>query len=616
VRNGIVPAVAAAAHCPALIFAPGRVFFMLAFLPHIRRLFAPLRRRGPSDGPTPVGTLLRRRQIITEEQLQQALSVQRDRLTCMAQPAQIGSILVELGHAAETEVIGAINDHYGLSLTSLSDNVEERINRRHGGLLQRLAIRPVPIWLKLTVMTTLVVALTIAALSALTLRQQRDQLFQQIVRNGKISLNYFIANARFLLLEENNVLPLNTLITEAVSVEGIRYAIIQDAEGTVVAHTDYDQIGGPLRKFPDAGPSTRDGETVYFEYTAPDGERLLNLHRPVALKGRVLGEAHVGVSLDVIEMLVYRRGQTLILFSLITVAAGVLVAVALGIHFSRPIFQLVQATQEIARGHYQHRVAPQRNDEFGDLAAAFNRMARELGLKSIMERSFGKYVGTEILEMILDDPDRVWFKGQRREATVLFTDVRGFTRYTRVREPERVVERLNEYFEIASETIIRYGGYVDKFVGDAVLGVFNVPVARPDHVERAVRAALEMQAAFGERAAGQKDPLLDAVGVGIHTGVVVSGNLGSQVKMEYTVIGDAVNLASRINGLAASGEVIVSRAVRDRLGREVRAETRPPAAVKGAEAPVETFRILAMEGEWTDEATDHRGRDGRGERSA
>jgi len=554
--------------------------------------------------------------MISEEQLFQALALQRERRTCMARPAQLGSILVELGHVAEAEVVSAINEHYGLSLESLSDDVEAGINRRYGGFFRRLSIRPVPIWLKLSVMMILVTTLTIGVLSTMTLREQRAQLFQQTVRSGKTSLNYFIANARFLLLEESNTLKLNALITEAVTVAGIRYAIIQDARGTVVAHTDFDQIGGPLPPFPRPGPPIRNGDTVYFEYLAPGGERMLNLHRPIILQDRVLGEAHVGVSLDFIQQLVYQRGQTLILFSLLAVAGGILVAVLLGVHFSRPIFRLVRATREIARGRYQHRVAPIRNDEFGVLAMAFNRMARELGLKSIMERSFGKYVGNEILEMILADPDRIWFKGQRREATVLFTDVRGFTRYTWEREPEVVVERLNEYFEIASEAIIRYGGFVDKFVGDAVLGVFNVPVARADHVERAVRAALEMQAAFAERSRGQTDALLDAVGIGIHTGVVVSGNLGSQVKMEYTVIGDAVNLASRINGLAGPGEIIVSRAVREALGDAPTAEVRPPTRVKGQEAPVETFRILAVKGEWTDEATDRGGGDGRRERSA
>ena len=124
-------------------------------------------------------------------------------------------------------------------------------------------------------------------------------------------------------------------------------------------------------------------------------------------------------------------------------------------------------------------------------------------------------------------------------------------------EPEEVVEQLNEYFEIATKAIIQFGGFVDKFIGDAILGVFGVPVFRQDHVERAVRAAIYLQHKLNSSGlSGNK--LLGSIGIGIDTGIIVSGNIGSQVKMEYTVIGDCVNVASRLNGLAGPGEIIIS----------------------------------------------------------
>src|SRR5262249_27227160 len=133
---------------------------------------------------------------------------------------------------------------------------------------------------------------------------------------------------------------------------------------------------------------------------------------------------------------------------------------------------------------------------------------------------------------------------------VLFTDIRGFTSFSENREPEQVVEALNQYFEICTRVILDYGGYVDKFIGDAVMGVFGVPVAVENHAERAVRASLHMQRELAEAAKKSGNDVLARVGVGINTGVLVAGNLGSQVKMEYTVIGDSVNTASRLNGLA------------------------------------------------------------------
>ena len=152
---------------------------------------------------------------------------------------------------------------------------------------------------------------------------------------------------------------------------------------------------------------------------------------------------------------------------------------------------------------------------------------------------------------------------------------------------------LNTYFEISTRTILDYGGYVDKFIGDCVLGVFGVPVFRKDHVERAVRAALDLMELL-RRHSVRDYPLLSSVGIGIHTGPIVSGNIGSQAKMEYTVIGDTVNLASRLSGLAAPGEVLVTDAVYENLRALISVEPAGTRAIKGKIAPVETFRVTSI----------------------
>jgi adenylate cyclase len=152
---------------------------------------------------------------------------------------------------------------------------------------------------------------------------------------------------------------------------------------------------------------------------------------------------------------------------------------------------------------------------------------------------------------------------------------------------------LNAYFEVATRSILDYGGYVDKFIGDCVMGVFGVPVYRKDHVERALRAALDLMDQLG-RHSNHGNFLLSSVGAGIHTGPIVSGNIGSQAKMEYTVIGDTVNLASRLSELAAPGEVLVTDAVHEPLRELIRAEPAGSRDVKGKTAPVETFRVTAI----------------------
>ena len=210
---------------------------------------------------------------------------------------------------------------------------------------------------------------------------------------------------------------------------------------------------------------------------------------------------------------------------------------------------------------------------------------------SLIQKSFGKYVGFEVLDMIASDPERVWLKGHRNEATVFFADIRGFTHYSDIKEPEEVVEELNEYFEIATKAIIQFGGYVDKFIGDAVLGVFGVPVYRQDHNERAVRAAIYLQHKLGKAGSGGNE-LLGSIGIGIDSGIIVSGNIGSQVKMEYTVIGDCVNVASRLNALAGPGEIIISGTVRENLSGVVTVEELPPQEIKGKSKPVKIYKVL------------------------
>ena len=153
---------------------------------------------------------------------------------------------------------------------------------------------------------------------------------------------------------------------------------------------------------------------------------------------------------------------------------------------------------------------------------------------------------------------------------------------------------MNEYLGIATELILEFGGYVDKFIGDAVLGVFGVPIFHADHAERALKAAVAMQKKLLQKAAGNGNPLLSRIGIGINAGVVVSGNLGSQVKMEYTVIGDSVNVASRLNSLAGSGEIIISKSIYEATKNIISVKPLPLQKLKGRSEPVEVFQVLEI----------------------
>lgn len=560
------------------------------FVNHVR---SRLRRGQVTRDDLFIGEVLKRNNIITEFQLKSALDTQREILLQKGQAVRLGQVIVEQGFAAEKDIIRTINAEYQIEVTTLSDDIRELLANKYGTYFDRLPQPRVPMWAQMAVATTFIIVLTMFSLGFVVLKQQKGRLYEQTVRLGMVSINYFANNAPIPLLEDD-ILRLNTLIREAARVEGLRYALIVGPDNLIKAHTDVNLIGLPFKHFVENPAATQKDEVVYYRYNRPDGERLIDLYRTISFREKPLGQVHVGISLDFIEELIRQERFSIVLLTLVILAVGLVIAVVYGFRFSRPVSHLVRATQEIAKGNYQYRVPIKRNDELGNLGSAFNRMGQELWKNAMTQKSFGKYVGSEVLDLILANPETAWLKGTRNEATIVFCDVRGFTAYAEDKAPEQVVESLNTYLEMATRVIIKYGGYIDKFIGDAILGVFGVPVFRQDHVERAVRAAMYLQEELCKEGR-QGNPLLAAVGISIHTGDVVAGNVGSLTKMEYTVIGDSVNLASRLNAFAGPGEVIVSHQVTEHMGQLIEVQSIGPKSVKGRSDPVDVYKVLRIE---------------------
>lgn len=228
----------------------------------------------------------------------------------------------------------------------------------------------------------------------------------------------------------------------------------------------------------------------------------------------------------------------------------------------------------------------------GELAWQYFVEGRE---KRQVKRLFSRYVPRDVYDQLMADPTRAALGGRRRHMTVLFSDVRGFTAMSEKATPEAVVGQLNEYFSRMVQVLFEHRGTLDKFVGDMVMGLFGAPLDDPDHAEHAVQAALAMSRALDElnrewAAAGK--PQLD-IGVGISTGDMVAGNIGSDTIMSYTVIGDTVNLGARLESLNKDygTRVIVSEATRAEL--KGRYDIRPlgDVTVKGKSTPVAIFEV-------------------------
>jgi HD-GYP domain-containing protein (c-di-GMP phosphodiesterase class II) len=223
-------------------------------------------------------------------------------------------------------------------------------------------------------------------------------------------------------------------------------------------------------------------------------------------------------------------------------------------------------------------------------------MAIEASKLSNLRYAFSRYVSHQLVDGILSDPGQLKLGGERRKISVLFADIRGFTTMAEKMRPEEVVDLLNTYLSGLTGVVFKYGGTLDKYMGDCVMAVFGAPISHYNDTERAVFSAVEMQEYIEIINAKREKEGLERVeiGVGINTGFVISGNMGSVDRMDYTVIGDVVNTASRLEGQALKGQILVTKEVFDEVKYLVEANYLTSLAVKGREQQIEVFEIKEM----------------------
>jgi class 3 adenylate cyclase len=272
-------------------------------------------------------------------------------------------------------------------------------------------------------------------------------------------------------------------------------------------------------------------------------------------------------------------------------AGGLFVALLVG-----PLRRLRVGVEQLAAGKLSVRVSPTSRDEVGELTRAFNEMGDSLQQKERIQSAFGRYVDDYVLSQLLEGPDEEPRSGIEREVTVVFADIRHFTNLAEGLDAPRIVSLLNEVFQLTTDRILKQGGTVDKFIGDSVMAYFGAPVPTADHSLRAVSAAIEIRSAIEERnrqirSAADSDRLDVDLGVGIHTGVVVVGTIGSDRRMDLTAIGDAVNVAHRLEKLARPGEILVSEAVQRHVRDAVPMRFEGERQLSGREEPVHVYSI-------------------------
>ena len=287
--------------------------------------------------------------------------------------------------------------------------------------------------------------------------------------------------------------------------------------------------------------------------------------------------------------------------------SGIVMSIALfavflfSLTLSKPIEVLAELIKEIPKGNFNisARKKVRSHDEVGDLAEAFDHMTEGLKERDKVKNLFNKFHGSSITENLLQQ--EVSVGGTRKEVTVFFSDIRGFTKFSEGHTPEEVVSMLNEYFGVMVGIINRHGGVVDKFIGDAIMAVWGVPAGSEHDTKNALTACLEMRSSLMTLNTSRKERGLTEIqiGMGLHAGAAISGTIGSEERMEFTVIGDTVNVTSRIESSTKHFEVdlLVSDEVFARLSKpELEAIFKFDLAgdieVKGKSLPLRLYKVL------------------------
>jgi len=443
----------------------------------------------------------------------------------------------------------------------------------------------VPVAWKLALTIAALAVLVMGILGAILLAQHTQTLRAQAEGFGETLARQLAGTSVELVLAEDQ-LALAALVNNLAQSDGISGATILDANGAAIAQAGAQPAQGQVSE-----PWGQGRRWLLAE----SGEPVASHRAPLRFQELELGQAVVTHSLAPLEATTRRAvalvtGATLIMALLASLAAGIL-----GKRLSRPIDDLMDASRAIGAGNYGFRFTERRNDEIGHLMESFNHLARGLLEKSQVEAALSRYVSPGVARQILANLEQVQLGGRHVEGTVMFADIVGFTHLSERLPPSEVAELLNEYFGYITRIATHHHGTIDKFIGDCAMVVFGVTEPDPDHPVHALQCALMLQRLVARLNADRemrRQPRVE-FRIGLNSGEMLAGNLGASDRMQYTVVGDTVNLASRLMGIAEPGQIVVrdEMMLDPRVAGMVEARQSREIRVRGRETPVVTYRI-------------------------
>ncbi len=463
--------------------------------------------------------------------------------------------------------------------------------QRFNALAARLMHVQPSIAVKLAIAIILILICGMATLAAVVIGNQQRLIRDHIEEFGQLLGHQLAATATEPMFTDQHY-EISALIKRYVQSPRVLGAVIFNHEGKITAASGYYPS---LSTLPQVG-EVRDTPTADLESSPPlkYEKRAIVIAEPIAFRGAVAGKVALVLSQQALDNA--QREIVRICLLVATALSIVICAVAiyLGRRLSRPIHTLVDAARLIERGEFI-QIPARRNDEFGLIINALNSMGQGLVRKAQVEDMLRRVLDREVANKLLAEIEPVKVGGDRVEATVLFADIVGFTSLSENMSPENVSEFLNDYFHYIDACARFNFGIIDKFIGDGAMVVFGASRPDPDHRYHAVACAVVIQRLLAEinvRRSAQRLPIA-LFRIGINSGDMLAGLIGSETRMEYTVVGDAVNLASRLCSEARPGEIVIEENIYHHLAKTHNIDISSPRKieVRGKNDPIVIYTV-------------------------
>lgn len=418
-----------------------------------------------------------------------------------------------------------------------------------------------PIAYKLAIIMTLLISSGMIMLGLVIVNNQTQLLQKQMSHFADTVVEQLADNSKELVMSDD-ILSLMVVISNLGAQNNVLGAVIYSDDGQVLASSGVIPSDEIYRLYNRSEENEKDRFQLQWHTNTENGQTVgaTSYISPIKFQNIVAGHALVTFSTAEIDQTIADMINAIIAATIIMILLGVFVSLHMGRRISKPIHSLMDASREISRGNYEYQIKERRNDELGHLTNALNRMADGLLEKTQVENAFSRYVSKNIAKEIMGNLEHIQLGGEHVEGSVIFADIVGFTRLSERHTADEIASVLNDYFSYITLASKMYQGTIDKYMGDCAMIVFGVPEKDKLHKLHAVYCAVMIQKLIERiniiRRSNNK--LAVSFRIGINSGNMLAGNLGSSERMQYTVVGESVNLASRLQHIAEKDQIIIS----------------------------------------------------------